>query len=142
MKIGAEKVRTNLTTGMMQIIWHQMASRMREFRIWNTLIDINSGVSILRNVYFTTHYANSKPIGCTVYVMYRWKFKSGGYYHWGKLAQYSGHGGEERLQKTAAETAQRIGELQTNLWITRATRAIFLDFTVYNANINLFCVVK
>jgi len=29
-----------------------------------------------------------------------------------------------------------------NLWIDRGTRAVFVDFTVYNANINLFCVVR
>jgi len=29
-----------------------------------------------------------------------------------------------------------------NLWLDRATRAVFVDFTVYNANINLFCVIK
>lgn len=26
--------------------------------------------------------------------------------------------------------------------MSRATRAVFVDFAVYNANINLFCVVK
>jgi hypothetical protein len=73
----------------------------------------------------------------------RWKYrKDEGYGHGGKLASYSGNGGVETLQKTSAETAQRMGQLQQNLWITRATRAVFLDFAVYNANINLFCVVK
>ena len=33
-------------------------------------------------------------------------------------------------------------ELMENLWIQRGTRAVFLDFTVYNANLNLFCVVS
>ncbi|CAF4443225.1 unnamed protein product, partial [Adineta steineri] len=28
------------------------------------------------------------------------------------------------------------------LWITLGTRAIILDFTVYNANLNLFCQVQ
>ena len=28
------------------------------------------------------------------------------------------------------------------MWISRATRAVILDFAVYNANVNLFCVVK
>ena len=31
---------------------------------------------------------------------------------------------------------------QESLWVSRATRAVFVDFAVYNANINLFCVVK
>lgn len=29
-----------------------------------------------------------------------------------------------------------------NRWITRGTRAVIIDFTVYNANVNLFCVIK
>lgn len=29
-----------------------------------------------------------------------------------------------------------------NRWITRGTRAVIIDFTVYNANVNLFCVAK
>lgn len=35
-----------------------------------------------------------------------------------------------------------LASLRENLWIQRGTRAIFIDFTVYNANINLFCVIK
>ena len=31
---------------------------------------------------------------------------------------------------------------QQNLWLDRGTRAVFIDFTVYNANINLFCIVR
>lgn len=31
---------------------------------------------------------------------------------------------------------------QQNLWLDRGTRAVFMDFTVYNANINLFCIIK
>ena len=36
---------------------------------------------------------------------------------------------------------KRIAELKKNLWVGRATRAVFIDFTVYNANVNLFCVI-
>lgn len=32
--------------------------------------------------------------------------------------------------------------LKQNLWIGRGTRVVFLDFTVYNGNINLFCQIK
>uniref|UniRef100_A0A1B6E4N0 Polycystin cation channel PKD1/PKD2 domain-containing protein n=1 Tax=Clastoptera arizonana TaxID=38151 RepID=A0A1B6E4N0_9HEMI len=36
----------------------------------------------------------------------------------------------------------QIEELQEYIWINRGTRAVFIDFTTYNANINLFCMVK
>jgi len=35
-----------------------------------------------------------------------------------------------------------VQHLKDHLWIDRGTRAVFIDFTVYNANINLFCVVR
>ena len=33
-------------------------------------------------------------------------------------------------------------ELREGLWIDRATRLIIIDFTLYNANINMFCIAK
>lgn len=30
----------------------------------------------------------------------------------------------------------------SSLWVSRGTRAIMIDFTVYNANMNLFCQVQ
>jgi hypothetical protein len=35
-----------------------------------------------------------------------------------------------------------LKNLKANLWLDRGTRVVFLDFTVYNANINLFCQIK
>jgi hypothetical protein len=38
---------------------------------------------------------------------------------------------------------QILPVFKTNIYISmRGTRAVFIDFTVYNANINLFCVVR
>ncbi|KAJ4441936.1 hypothetical protein ANN_11799, partial [Periplaneta americana] len=65
-----------------------------------------------------------------------------GYSHWGVLTTYGGGGFYEDLSLRRNETLERILELKQNLWVTRGTRAIFFDFTVYNANINLFCIVK
>jgi hypothetical protein len=33
-------------------------------------------------------------------------------------------------------------ELREGLWLNRATRLVVLDFTFYNANINIFSIVK
>jgi hypothetical protein len=35
-----------------------------------------------------------------------------------------------------------LNDLNANLWLDRGTRVVFLDFTVYNANINLFCQIR
>ncbi|KAM7305363.1 polycystin-2 [Ixodes scapularis] len=62
--------------------------------------------------------------------------------HWGMLSSYSGAGYYADLGITKDAALQVMAELKDNLWIGRATRAAFLDFTVYNANVNLFCVIK
>ncbi|KAJ8962227.1 hypothetical protein NQ318_018199 [Aromia moschata] len=60
--------------------------------------------------------------------------------YWGKVATYGGGGyyADFTLQKST--TANLIKDLKDNLWITRGTRAVFVDFSVYNANENLFSV--
>ncbi len=40
------------------------------------------------------------------------------------------------------ESLAIIQELKEGLWIDRGTRFLTIDFTVYNANINLFCIIK
>jgi Polycystin cation channel len=62
---------------------------------------------------------------------------------WGLIATYSGEGGyivDLTLNKTSA--IEIIKKLKTNLWIDRGTRAVIIDFTTYNPNINLFVVCK
>ncbi|EDO47023.1 predicted protein [Nematostella vectensis] len=62
--------------------------------------------------------------------------------YWGRMTTYSGGGFTQLLAPTKAETQQIIEDLKQNLWLDRGTRAVFIDFTVYNANINLFCIVR
>uniref|UniRef100_A0A8B9QLI6 Polycystin-2 n=2 Tax=Apteryx owenii TaxID=8824 RepID=A0A8B9QLI6_APTOW len=62
--------------------------------------------------------------------------------HWGLIATYSGAGYYQDLSRTREVTAVQIASLKKNLWLDRGTRAAFIDFSVYNANINLFCVVR
>lgn len=41
-----------------------------------------------------------------------------------------------------SSSSQQFEGLRLNKWLDRGTRVVFLDFTVYNANINLFCQIK
>uniref|UniRef100_A0AAX7TS99 EF-hand domain-containing protein n=1 Tax=Astatotilapia calliptera TaxID=8154 RepID=A0AAX7TS99_ASTCA len=61
--------------------------------------------------------------------------------YWGLVATYSGAGYYQDLSRTQEESANILTELQNNLWLDRGTRAVFIDFSTYNANINLFCVI-
>ena len=60
----------------------------------------------------------------------------------GKVGYYSGGGAAQNLHSLKNESQLIVKELKEALWIGRGTRAVFVDFTVYNANINLFCVIK
>eukprot|EP00118_Oscarella_pearsei_P013529 m.109041 g.109041 ORF g.109041 m.109041 type:complete len:797 (+) comp37336_c0_seq2:145-2535(+) len=62
--------------------------------------------------------------------------------YWGLLATYGGGGFPQLLNSTKVQANKAIGSLKENLWMDRGTRVVFIDFSVYNANINLFCVVK
>ncbi|XP_049456856.1 polycystic kidney disease 2-like 1 protein [Epinephelus fuscoguttatus] len=62
--------------------------------------------------------------------------------HWGLLTTYSGAGYYQDLSLTKEESANTLKELVDNLWLDRGTRAVFVDFSTYNANINMFCVIR
>ncbi|KAM9726878.1 polycystin-2-like protein 1 [Menidia menidia] len=62
--------------------------------------------------------------------------------YWGLLTTYSGAGYYQDLGRTKEESADMLMELVDNLWLDRGTRAVFVDFSTYNANINMFCVVR
>lgn len=62
--------------------------------------------------------------------------------HWGQITHYRGGGYVQNLELNKADSLAIVDKLMQNLWLDRGTRAVFVDFTVYNANINLFCVIR
>jgi hypothetical protein len=60
----------------------------------------------------------------------------------GQITSYSGAGYAQTLHYLKNESQAIISELKAGQWITQGTRFVSVDFTVYNANINLFCVIK
>ncbi|XP_065670022.1 polycystin-2-like protein 1 isoform X5 [Hydra vulgaris] len=59
----------------------------------------------------------------------------------GQMSSYSGGGFTVLLGATSDESTQILNNLKEHLWLDRSTRAVFIDFSVYNANINLFCII-
>jgi hypothetical protein len=56
---------------------------------------------------------------------------------------YGGGGYVQDLPRIDQNASERIlNKLKDNLWIGRGTRAVMIDFTVYNANVNLCCIIK
>ena len=64
------------------------------------------------------------------------------YTNLGRLGVYSGAGSIQILKERRNVTKLIIRELKEGLWIKRGTRYVAVDFTLYNANLNYFCIVK
>ncbi|CAF0734186.1 unnamed protein product [Rotaria sordida] len=60
----------------------------------------------------------------------------------GLISRYDGGGFVQDLTVNYNDAKAELNSLNNNLWLDRGTRVVFLDFTVYNANINLFCQIK
>ncbi|XP_063044343.1 polycystin-1-like protein 2 [Engraulis encrasicolus] len=60
---------------------------------------------------------------------------------WGGVAVYRGGGFVVNLGPDQPNATSVLQYLFDNRWLDVYTRAIFVEFTVYNANVNLFCIV-
>lgn len=78
--------------------------------------------------------------------MFRWVFHTaeelGGSAQQGRLAVYHGGGYKQDLIGGNISALELINELRENKWLDRGTRVVFIDFSLYNANLNLFCIVR
>lgn len=61
---------------------------------------------------------------------------------YGNLHIYSGGGFHLDLTPDPCESKKYLLELEENSWITRGTRLVLLEFSLYNINENIFCIVK
>jgi len=59
----------------------------------------------------------------------------------GRLFDYGGGAFYELLGPDKFQSKKKIEFLQENLWLDRQTRAVIIDISVYNANINMFCIM-
>ncbi|VDD75321.1 unnamed protein product [Mesocestoides corti] len=62
--------------------------------------------------------------------------------HFGLVAVYGGGGYYVDLSQDVEVASQQLQYLFDNLWIDRGTSVVFIHLTVYNPNMNLFCVVS
>ncbi|XP_023790696.1 polycystic kidney disease protein 1-like 2 [Cyanistes caeruleus] len=73
---------------------------------------------------------------------YQSQSKLRGHPSWGKLAIYSGGGYVIHLGTDPINASRILQYLFNNIWLDTFTRAVFVEFTVYNANVNLFCIIS
>ncbi|XP_028357897.1 polycystic kidney disease protein 1-like 3 [Phyllostomus discolor] len=65
----------------------------------------------------------------------------GGYPIQGEFATYSGGGYVVRLGRNSSAAVRVLQHLEQSHWLDCRTRSLFVEFVVFNANVNLFCVV-
>ncbi|KAM4723014.1 polycystin-1-like protein 3 [Rhinophrynus dorsalis] len=74
----------------------------------------------------------------------KWKYYTekelGGYPIWTQLGWYSGGGYVVELGMNRSYASSMLDWLEMSKWLDGYTKAVFLEFNVYNANVNLFCV--
>ena len=103
-------------------------------------------VSFSEHEFDTELISQAIPSSITPLTSDAWFYKSasdtGSRDFWGKVATYGGGGYTKELTKELANATAIINELKNNLWLEQGTRVLFIDFTTYNANINLFCIVR
>ncbi|KAM8776480.1 LOW QUALITY PROTEIN: polycystin-1-like protein 3 [Rhynchonycteris naso] len=74
-----------------------------------------------------------------------WHYQSqetlAGYPIQGGFSTYSGGGYIVRLGRKASSAIRALQHLEQSHWLDRCTKSLFVEFVVFNANVNLFCAV-
>ncbi|XP_016059216.1 PREDICTED: polycystic kidney disease 2-like 2 protein [Miniopterus natalensis] len=120
--------------------------RVRQLKVRNNTCKVYSSFeSLITDCYakYTSENEDISDFGLTHDT--EWKYStpsSNSPWYRGFVGVYRNGGYIFILSKSKSETKNKFINLQLNNWITRGTRVIFIDFTVYNANVNLFCIVR
>lgn len=77
-------------------------------------------------------------ISCPTRWVYHDMMDLRGYPFWGRLTVYSGGGYPADLGYDYPTAMTVIADLHSHNWVDKQTRSVFVEFTVYNANVNLF----
>ncbi|MEE6499912.1 hypothetical protein FKM82_003634 [Ascaphus truei] len=73
---------------------------------------------------------------------YQTQSKLRGHLTWGKLTTYRGGGYVVYLGNDRTNASRVLQSLFSNVWLDTYTRAVFVEFTIYNANVNLFSIIR
>ncbi|XP_030064193.1 polycystin-1-like [Microcaecilia unicolor] len=65
-----------------------------------------------------------------------------GFWFWGKLGLYNSYTGAwQELGNSSGEAQRVLRELRDSYWISKRSKAVFVEFTQYNADVNLYAAV-
>ncbi|XP_022054229.1 polycystin-2 isoform X1 [Acanthochromis polyacanthus] len=121
--------------------------RLRQVKVRNESCsiheDLRDEVQDCYNIYTPTNEDTAAfgPKNGTAW-MYTTESEMNGSSYWGQVSKYGGGGYYQDLSRTKEESTIQLQFLKDHLWLDRGSRAVFLDFSVYNGNINLFCIAR
>lgn len=121
--------------------------RLRQVKVCNESCsiheDLRDEVQDCYNIYTPTNEDTAAfgPKNGTAWV-HTTESELNGSSYWGQVSKYGGGGYYQDLSRTKEESTIQLQFLKDHLWLDRGSRAVFLDFSVYNGNINLFCIAR
>ncbi|XP_063666772.1 polycystin-2-like protein 2 isoform X6 [Pan troglodytes] len=120
--------------------------RVRQLKVRNNTCKVYSSFqSLMSECYGKYTSANEDLSNFGLQINTEWRYSTSNTnspWHWGFLGVYRNGGYIFTLSKSKSETKNKFIDLRLNSWITRGTRVIFIDFSLYNANVNLFCIIR
>ncbi|XP_008934670.1 PREDICTED: polycystic kidney disease 2-like 2 protein, partial [Merops nubicus] len=121
-------------------------AQIRQLKVHNNSCSIHPSLRpFLRDCYSEYHYWAEDRSSFGPKNGSEWHYNSAPSltpWYWGLAGLYSSGGYVFTLPKSKQESMEKLVFLRQNSWLTRGTRAVFIDFSTYNANVNLFCVTR
>ncbi|NXW40442.1 PK2L2 protein, partial [Nyctiprogne leucopyga] len=121
-------------------------ARIRQLKVRNNTCSIYPYFhTLLEDCYSEYRYRAEDKSDFGLWNNSEWKYTSAsslGPWYWGTMGWYRSGGYMVTLPKSKQESMEKLVFLRQNSWLTRGTRVVFIDFSTYNANINLFCTIR
>ncbi|XP_047913215.1 polycystin-2-like protein 2 isoform X1 [Anser cygnoides] len=121
-------------------------AQVRQLKVRNNTCSIYPYFqNFTKDCYSTYHYIAEDKSDFGLKNGSEWKYTSArslSPWYWGAAGFYSSGGFMFTLPKSKEESREKLEFLRQNGWLTRGTRVVFIDFSTYNANVNLFCIIR
>lgn len=120
--------------------------RVRQLKVRNNTCKVYSSFKSLMSECYDRYTPASEDLsefGLKQDTEWKYSTPSANYpWHWGFFGVYRNGGYIFTLSRSKSETKSKFINLRLHSWITRGTRVVFIDFSLYNANVNLFCIIR
>ncbi|XP_078407378.1 polycystin-2-like protein 1 [Cetorhinus maximus] len=121
--------------------------QIRQIRVRNNSCSIHEYFrKMFKNCYDAYSFSTEdrSPFGLKTGVEWEYRLPNNEFelWHWGRLGTYDNGGYIFELAQDKVASFGKITRLKSKLWLDSGSRAVFIDFTVYNANVNLFNAIR